>query len=187
MIKYIPAPDIKFDLERIANKLRPGVKLDQIVCIRSTGSKAVGTLARCWGMPIIWQVALGIKPHYVIEVISEQFDRLDKGEQERVLIHELMHVPAKFGGGLRNHDREFGKTINNRFMDKLHRIVNGLFYLRHRDYDYLERNLSEKCQWGLNIQNGCQSFSVRINIMAGEFFAQATFKYYWFTNLDCNR
>ena len=54
-------------------------------------------------LPKIMQLALKTKPHYVIEIISEQFDKLGKEEQKKVLIHELMHIPHSFGGGFRSH------------------------------------------------------------------------------------
>ncbi|PIX50259.1 MAG: hypothetical protein COY38_05610 [Candidatus Aenigmarchaeota archaeon CG_4_10_14_0_8_um_filter_37_24] len=71
-------------------------------------------------MPRIWQKALGIKSHYVIEVISEKFDRLDEEDQERTLIHELMHVPKTFSGALVPHNC-FGKRIDNRAVEKIYR------------------------------------------------------------------
>jgi predicted metallopeptidase len=49
------------------------------------------------------QLALNMKPHYIIEIISEQFDKLGPEEQTKVLIHELMHIPHSFGGGFRSH------------------------------------------------------------------------------------
>lgn len=61
------------------------------------------TLARCHGLSRIIQLTLDLKHHYVIEIISEQFDKLDKANQTKVLIHELMHIPHAFGGGFRSH------------------------------------------------------------------------------------
>ena len=123
MIKYHPAPDILMDLDTIVKKLGLGhVNLDNVVCIRSTGSNARYTLARCWGLPKIWQISLSKEPHYVIEVISERYDRLSQAEKEKVLIHELWHIPKTFKGGLKKHDQDFGKTLNNKFLDRLHEI-----------------------------------------------------------------
>jgi len=65
----------------------------------------------------IWFDALGMKPHYIIEVLSEEFDRLDETEKEKVVIHELMHIPAGFSGGFVPHKGR----INRRSVDKMHK------------------------------------------------------------------
>ena len=44
------------------------------------------------------QKAMNVQAFYALEFISERFDRLDKEEQIKVIIHELMHIPATFGG-----------------------------------------------------------------------------------------
>jgi len=49
------------------------------------------------------QVALKQKPHYIIEILSERFDRLSREDQTKVLIHEVLHIPHCFGGGFRAH------------------------------------------------------------------------------------
>lgn len=80
------------------------IDLSRVVAIRSQGSKAKKTIARCYGLPKVWQNALGLEAHYIIEIISENFDRLSGEEKEKTLIHELMHIPRSFGGGFRHHN-----------------------------------------------------------------------------------
>jgi predicted metallopeptidase len=55
---------------------------------------------------------------YIIEVISEMFDNLNQEEKERVIIHELMHIPSGFSGGFVPHK---GK-INKRNVDRMHKM-----------------------------------------------------------------
>lgn len=80
----------------------PYINKLQIACIRSHGSTARAR-ARIWAFPRIWQEALGLKPHYVIEVISEKFDNQSYEDQTKILIHELLHIPKTFSGALRPH------------------------------------------------------------------------------------
>ncbi len=84
---------------------------------RSRGSKSRLVQARIHGMGRIWFDALRMTPHYIIEVISEEYDRLQQPEKEKVLIHELMHIPSKFSGGFVPHKGR----INKRSVDKLHK------------------------------------------------------------------
>jgi predicted metallopeptidase len=88
---------------------------DRIVCLRSTGSQA-RFLARIWPLERVWQLALGLQPHYVIEVKHERFDRLSRSEQDRVLIHELLHIPRNFSGAVLPH-RHAGGRIDERTVD----------------------------------------------------------------------
>jgi predicted metallopeptidase len=83
---------------------------------RSSGSKSKRVQARIHGMGRIWFDALSIKPHYVIEVISEEYDKLAPPEREKVVIHELMHIPSKFSGGFVPHK---GK-VNKRSVEKMY-------------------------------------------------------------------
>lgn len=112
-IQYHYANDIEIEIKRIAEKLGlDHLNFDLIKCVRSSGSKSRYTLARCHTMSRIFQKALGIKPHYIIEVISENFDKLPKEEQIKTLIHELLHIPKAMGGGFRHHDYVNTRTIN---------------------------------------------------------------------------
>lgn len=93
----------------------------QIYCFTSRGSSGRAT-ARIWSLPTIWQQALNIPPAYCLEVISEKFNRLSPDDQERVLIHELLHIPKTFSGALvphRNHKhrsfRHYHDTVETLF------------------------------------------------------------------------
>ncbi len=103
-IRYELAEDIGPEIRDIIHKLEmTHVDGSRVACVRSRGSKSRRVIARCHGLSRIMQLALKEKPHYVIEVVSERFDRLSKEEQTKVLIHELMHIPCSFGGGFRSH------------------------------------------------------------------------------------
>lgn len=119
-MKLEPAPDVQTMVEDITYRLDLGhVKPWRIVCMRSSGSKA-RALARIWSLPSIWQKALRVEPHYVIEVLSEKYDRLDQTEKEKTIIHELMHVPKTFSGSLVPH-LCFGKRIDRKAVDELYK------------------------------------------------------------------
>jgi predicted metallopeptidase len=79
------------------------IDIENLLCIRSRGSKSRRTIARIHGLPKIMQTAMNIKAFYVIEIISENFDKLNHEDKIKTIIHELMHVPKNFGGGFRNH------------------------------------------------------------------------------------
>ncbi len=104
MIRYEDAPDVEELAKHIADVLEmKHLDFSRIKFIRSFGSKS-NAIARCYGLERIWQKALNTKAHYIIEVLSEKFDRLNKEEQIKTIIHELLHIPKSFGGGLRGHN-----------------------------------------------------------------------------------
>ena len=113
------APDIDKRVKVIVRALNlEHVSGKHIICMRSTGAKT-RALARIWGLPRIWQQALYLNAYYIIEVVSEKFDRLSYEEQDKTLIHELMHVPKTFSGALVPHEC-FGKKIDHKSVDKLY-------------------------------------------------------------------
>jgi len=115
-IKYETAEDIMARLVDIATAINMAhVRFSGVYAFRSRGSGSRGTIARCHALSKIWQKALGIKAVYIIEVISERFDRMSREEQDKVLIHELMHIPKSFGGGFIHHN-----MVNDRNVNKLY-------------------------------------------------------------------
>ena len=111
-MEWIKAPDIQKEIKTLINKLDfTTFDPQRIICFRSFGSKSRAR-ARIWGFPRVWQQALNLKPHYVIEVLSEKFDKLNEKERKKILIHELLHIPKNFSGSLLPHRQRGGKTIN---------------------------------------------------------------------------
>jgi predicted metallopeptidase len=114
------APDIEARLGRIVELLElDHIDAGRIHCRRSWGSTA-DAYARIWELPSMWRAALDVAPQYVIEVLAEHFDELDAGEQTKVLIHELLHIPKTFSGALRNH-RGQGEPIDGRTVNRYYR------------------------------------------------------------------
>ncbi len=113
----------------IARAVLPYIRPERVVCVRSYGSKARGVIARCHTLSKPLQLALGINGVYVIEVLSERFDKLSEEEQEKVLLHELMHIPRSMGGGFRHHN-----YVNRRNVEKFYRL-----------YKEKQNSLQEQC------------------------------------------
>ena len=100
-LKFEEAGDVKRKVVELVEKLGlTHVEVSSITCFRSKGAKT-RAYARIWEFPRIWQLALNNPPHYIIELVSHKFDRLSEEEQEKILIHELMHIPRNFSGSLR--------------------------------------------------------------------------------------
>jgi len=115
-MKYIDAPDIREKVSNIIEKLElDHIRLDRIACVRSSGTSTRNIIARCHALPKVMQHALPAEPFYVIELISERFDKMNEQEQLKTLIHELSHIPKAFGGGFRYHDFVESRRINKLF------------------------------------------------------------------------
>jgi predicted metallopeptidase len=117
-MKWEEAAEVKKDIAEILTVLDlPHVQLDRIFCYRTHGSTS-RAYARIWSFPKIFQDALDLQPAYVIEVLSKYYDRLDRDEQKKVLIHELLHIPKNFSGSLLPHktrSRTMYKEVNTLF------------------------------------------------------------------------
>jgi predicted metallopeptidase len=128
MIKYEFAPDIQEKILEILGKTDfKHIDMNRVFCVRSHGSSAPGIIARCHALGKIWQKALDCKAAYIIEVISERFDKLPRDEQTRTLIHEIMHIPKTFGGGFKHHDFVTRKNIEKIYREFLNGHNNKIF------------------------------------------------------------
>lgn len=115
--------DFAFDIQKILNEIADVLDFDhvdvsKIVCMRSKGSTSKA-YARIWSLERAWQKALNVEPHYIIEVVSPCFDKLPLEEQEKTLIHELLHIPKTFSGALVPHQC-FDKRIDDKRVNKLY-------------------------------------------------------------------
>ncbi len=115
-MRYEYAPDIKQRLVEIVNHLLMShVDLNRVECLRSYGSSTKRTIARCHTIGKVMQKGMKVPAFYTIEFL-ELFDKLAQHEQEKVIIHELLHIPKTFGGGFRQHDYVCEENV-----EKLHR------------------------------------------------------------------
>ncbi|MEM2956598.1 MAG: putative metallopeptidase [Candidatus Pacearchaeota archaeon] len=113
-MKYYPAFDIELKAKQIIKILEmKNIKEDRIAFFKSKGSNARGVIARCHGLSKIQQLGLKTEPFYIIEMISEKFDKLSEEEKIKTIIHELMHIPNNFGGGFRHHNFVNKKSVES--------------------------------------------------------------------------
>jgi predicted metallopeptidase len=110
-ISYEAAPDLKGRMIEMVKLLgMTHIDLDRVECMRSEGSSTTRTIARCHALNKVMQKAMGTKAFYTIEFL-EPFEKMNTTEQNKVIIHELMHIPKSFGGGFRHHDYVCDKNV----------------------------------------------------------------------------
>lgn len=111
-MRYEPALDLQMKMKEIVELLKlEHIDVERVKCFRSYGSSTKRTLARCHTIGKLMQKTIGVKAHYAIEFL-EKFDKLSGKDQDKVIIHELMHVPKTFGGGFRQHDFVCEKNVD---------------------------------------------------------------------------
>lgn len=114
------APDVEKILKKVTQRLPFGyIDPTRVVCMRSYGATSRAR-ARIWSFPKIWQMALNKPSYYIIEVLSQHFDKLTEDDKTRVMIHELMHIPKNFSGALVPH-RGMHKRIDHTTVEILFR------------------------------------------------------------------
>jgi predicted metallopeptidase len=134
------APDINRRVNFLINQLHLlYVHQSRVFCFRSIGSSGRAT-ARIWSLPQIWQQALNTPPGYCLEVISEKFDRLSLEQQEKVLIHELLHIPSTFSGSLSPHRTHHRRTFRH-YHDQVETLFNKLSVASRNSFPLLRRQM----------------------------------------------
>lgn len=122
-VDWVGAPDIaKRSLKLITDLNMDWIVFERLFFYRSTDSKA-RAYARTWGLPALWQRSLKVEPGYIIEVLAEHFDKLDTRNQDKVILHELTHIPHNFSGALVPHT----KRRKGSFKDKLEILIDKYF------------------------------------------------------------
>lgn len=120
-IEWYPASDIEARIKHLVTSINlDWVDLENLHCVRSENANT-RAYARIWGLGRIWQQALGVKAAYVLEVISEKYDKLPGDKKDEVLLHELAHIPKNFSGSLMPHTRRGPGS----FHDKLHGMISA--------------------------------------------------------------
>ncbi|MEM4703243.1 MAG: putative metallopeptidase [Candidatus Pacearchaeota archaeon] len=105
MIRYEESPELNSVIKEIVELLGfKHIHTERVFCFKSRGSSSRNVVARCHSLPVLLQKALKTEPAYVIEVISEKFDKLSDEEKIKILIHELLHIPKSFKGGFLHHN-----------------------------------------------------------------------------------
>jgi len=132
-LKFDSAQDIKLLVSNLVVDLKMDwINLDRIFYYRSNHSQA-RAYARIWGLSRVWQMSLNLKPAYVIEVLSEKFDKLNEDEKCKVLIHELCHIPKNFSGSLLPHTRARGPR---NFERKVHELYDQYLDNKKQSNDF---------------------------------------------------
>lgn len=117
-MKYEYASDLQERMLAIITLLdMPHIDVTRVKCFRSKGSSTKRTIARCHTIGKLMQKSIGVPAHYAIEFL-ERFDRMSKSDQDKVIIHELLHIPKTFGGGFRQHDYVCEQNV-----EEMHRML----------------------------------------------------------------
>ena len=130
-MKYEFAPEIQKKAKEISKILFPHIKIENVKCYRGYGTSSKRTIARCHALGKLMQKAMDRKALYVLEFLSERFDKLNNEEKIKVIIHELMHIPKCFGGGFVHHNVVTDKNVNlyyKTYKNKKEQIENETFF-----------------------------------------------------------
>ncbi|MBL7160942.1 MAG: metallopeptidase [Candidatus Aenigmarchaeota archaeon] len=121
---YQPDPSLNSQIRFLITALNfHHIDPERVKVLRSYGTKTRRILARIHTLSKPLQKGLSHPPGYVIEVLSENFDRLPEQEKTKTLIHELLHIPHSFGGGFRQHRPYVNKKIVEKAYKKMMKSI----------------------------------------------------------------
>lgn len=120
---WIKAPDVKLRVIRLVKDLEMNyIKPRSVYAFRSTQSKTKA-YARIWGLSKLWQQVLEVRPVYIVEVLSQYFDKLSEKEKDKVILHELTHIPKNFSGALVPHIRHGKRNFHHQVDELIERYL----------------------------------------------------------------
>ena len=120
-MEWLEAPDIEKEIRHLVRSLKfDHIDSNSIHCVRSYGSTS-RAIARIWSLPRIWRQVLNINPQYVLEVVSQYYDKQSDTDKRKTLIHELMHIPKNFSGALVPH-RGIHKRIDHKNVESFFKM-----------------------------------------------------------------
>jgi len=116
---FVRSPELEEALRTLVRLLGLSyVDTSRVYGVVSKGSRSTA-YARIWGLPSPF-VRLGLcEPMYVVELVYENVAGLTCSRLLEVLVHELLHIPRSFSGGLRSHGEWSRKS-------KIRELVQGL-------------------------------------------------------------
>jgi predicted metallopeptidase len=119
MVEYVRDEETEKKVKEIVTNLNlTYIDVRRLAVVKSKGSKSKA-IARVWSIPKAILVGFGVEPLYVIELVQERYDKLSEDNKLRTLLHEILHIPRSFKGGLRSH----GKFVNDREVERLLKLL----------------------------------------------------------------
>lgn len=119
-MKWEKADEISHKVKELVGRIDEfsHIRADRIFCYMSRDAKT-RAYARIWSFPKIFQDALAVDPAYVIEIVSEKYNRLSNEDKTKVIIHELLHIPKNFSGSLLPH--KYGNKTTEKEVKRLYK------------------------------------------------------------------
>lgn len=117
---YVEATDVKLLAAQVKERVRgfEHIDLDAIKFLRKSGGSGK-YIARVRGLR--GEVAMLSDHVYIITVVADNYDNLSAEGKEKVIEHELMHIPLEFDGKCTDHNiKDFRRMIEQYGLNYVH-------------------------------------------------------------------